>query len=593
MTNSDTKSIIAIYLDKLHQIIPFAGSQELVFRGLENKVWGLESSAYLRHADPPTHSEFIQYNFELIAKAKNANYHLKENNKLEEIELLAELRHYGAATALIDFTLDFLVALWFASGSYKTNADGKVVIVNIGDTDVFLQLTLEDKKCSLEEILKFKTREEQGTPSMQRSDMDTPTSEISDQQRAKLWYWQPRFEINHRLSAQKGVFIFGKASIDKTDIQNWEIIISQKDKVAIRRELNDHFGINEDSLFNDLPGFAMVNDRDHIIETRTGDDYFYYAVRHFQRGEFDQAIKYIDKAIELEPDVAVHPSFRGLINHARKRDEDALWDVTKAINLDPDGAAHHYTRGLINHVLENYEDALRDFSKAIELNPENATNYYFRGMINLDIENNEDALKDANKAIELDPNLPVHYSSRGLANYNLEKYDDALKDANKAIELDPDGAVYYSFRGEVYRCLKKYEEALRDATKSIELGPDDAVHYFNRGQVNYDLKRYEDALIDVNEAIELGTEFAERYYFRGLINHELERHEDALRDTTKAIELDPENALNYSFRSQVNRELGKNVDAQRDIDKAKQLRQNSSEHPLRNKLSVQKFLSRK
>ena len=374
MTNSDTKSIIAIYLDKLHQIIPSAGSQELVFRGLENKAWGLESSAYLRHADPPAHSEFIQYNCELIAKAKNANYHLKENNELEEIELLAELRHYGAATALIDFTRDFLVALWFASGSYKKNGtepDGKVVIVNIGDTEVFLQLTLEDKKCSLEEFLKFKTREDQSTPEMQRFIMDTPTSEISDQKKAKLWYWQPRFEINHRLSAQKGVFIFGKASIEKTDIQNWEIIISRKDKEAIRRELNDHFGINEDSLFNDLPGFAMVNDRDHKIQPRTGDDYFYYAVRYFQRGEFDQAIKYIDKAIELEPDVAVHPSFRGLINHELKRDEDALRDVTKAIKLDPDGAAHHYTRGLINHALEKFEGALSDFNKSIELNPEN------------------------------------------------------------------------------------------------------------------------------------------------------------------------------------------------------------------------------
>ena len=100
MTNSDSKSIIAIYLDKLHSIIPSVGSQDLVFRGLENKDWGLESTAILRYANPPTHSEFIQYNCDLIDRAKNANYHLKENNKLDEIELLAELRHYGAATTL-------------------------------------------------------------------------------------------------------------------------------------------------------------------------------------------------------------------------------------------------------------------------------------------------------------------------------------------------------------------------------------------------------------------------------------------------------------------------------------------------------------
>ena len=184
MTNSDSKSIVAFYLDELHSIIPSAGSQDIVFRGLENKDWGLESTAYLRHANPPAHSDFIQYNCELIARAKNANYHQKENNQLTEIELLAELRHYGAATALIDFTRDFLVALWFASGPHKKNeieTDGKVVIVNRADSEVFLQLTSEDKQSSLEEILKFKTREKQDTPETARSNVESSISEISDQ----------------------------------------------------------------------------------------------------------------------------------------------------------------------------------------------------------------------------------------------------------------------------------------------------------------------------------------------------------------------------------------------------------------------------
>ena len=134
------------------------------------------------------------------------------------------------------------------------------------------------------------------------------------------------------------MFIFGKAAINTADIKYWEVIISQKDKEAIQRELSDHFGIDEDSLFNDLPGFAMVNDKTHEIQTRTASDYFQNAVQHRQRGEFEQAIKYIDKAIELDPDEAVHLSFRGLINRNLKRYEDALSDFIKASELDPDEA---------------------------------------------------------------------------------------------------------------------------------------------------------------------------------------------------------------------------------------------------------------
>ena len=311
-------------------MIPPGDSQDLAFRGLENKAWGLESTAYQRHDTPPGHSDFIQYNCGLISRAKNANYHHKEKNQLTEIELLAELRHYGAATALIDFTRDFLVALWFACRPCKkdeTRKDGKVIIVNIGDSNVFLQLTSEDRQESLDKILKFKTREDQDTQETSRSDVDTSTSEIIDQEKAKLWYWQPRFAINHRLSAQKGVFILGKAVINPADIQCWEVIISKEHKEAIHYELSNHFGLDEDSLFNDLPGFAAVNDKTHEIQTRTANSYHQDAVQYHQKGNFDQAIRYLDKAVELDPDHAASYYLRGQVNCDLERYEDVFVTV--------------------------------------------------------------------------------------------------------------------------------------------------------------------------------------------------------------------------------------------------------------------------
>ena len=556
MTTSDSKSIVAVYLDQLHSKIPSAGSPVLVFRGLENNGWGLESTAYRRYANPPPHSDFIQYNCELIDSAKNANYHRKENNDLEDIELLAELRHYGAATALIDFTRDFLVALWFASREWKEKAiqedgkeieiqtDGKVIIANIGDSDVFLELTSKDKQSSLEEILNFKTREDRNTSKTARTDVDSSTSELSDQKKAKLWYWQPRFAINHRLSAQKGVFIFGKAAINTADIEYWQVIISQEHKEAIHRELSDCFGINEDSLFNDLPGFAMVNNIDHEIQSRSADDYYHDAVQYFQRGKFDQAILDIDKAIELDPSNADYHQSRSQSNRELKRHEDALRDITKAIELDPSKAAHHFIRGQVNHDLNRSMDALKDFNMSIRLVLDKAFFYYSRGEVNFELDKYEDALRDFTKAIELDPNNATFcYAYRGLVYRYFGKHEDALGDFNKAIELDPHYAYFYFLRGLVYRDLEKYENAVKDIDKAIKMEPDKAIHYYSRGEVYRDLERYD----------------------------------DALKDATKAIKLDPDRANYYSLRAQVNRDLGKHEDAQRDFDKAKQLELNSSE----------------
>ena len=541
MSNSDSNSIVAFYIDELHSKIRSTGSQYLVFRGLENKDWGLESSTYRRYVNRPTHTDFIQYNCDLITRAKNANYHQKENNELKEIELLAELRHYGAATALIDFTRDFLVALWFASRPYKNNetlTDGKVIIINIGDSDVFLQLTPEDKQKSLEDILKFKTRGSQDTPEIARFDDGTITAEISDQKKATLWYWQPRFEINHRLSAQKGVFIFGKATIDAADIEYWEVIISQKDKEDIHRELSDHFGIREDSLFNDLPGFAMVNDIGHEIQSKSADDYYQDAVQHFQRGEFSLAILDIDKAIELGPVNDVHYSYRSQSNRELKMYEDALRDITKAIELDPSKAAHHFIRGQVNHDLNRPRDALKDFTMSIRLVLDIAFYHYSRGIVNFELNKNEDALKDFTKAIELDPNnIEYCYAYRGVVYRDIGQNEDALRDFNKAIELDPHYAYFYCLRGLVYRNLENYEDALSDISKAIEMEPETAIYYYSRGEVYRDLKSYEDALWDINKAIELAPDIANHYSLRAQLNRDLGRPEDAERDSDKAKQL--------------------------------------------------------
>jgi hypothetical protein len=51
----------------------------------------------------------------LINDAKSYHYHKEE---LSNLELLLELQHYGAATGLIDFSRDFLVALWFACNAF-------------------------------------------------------------------------------------------------------------------------------------------------------------------------------------------------------------------------------------------------------------------------------------------------------------------------------------------------------------------------------------------------------------------------------------------------------------------------------------------
>jgi hypothetical protein len=60
------------------------------------------------------------------------------NRDFSSIENLS-LQHYGAATGLVDFSRDFLIALWFAAHDNK-GKNGKVFVLNINNIDKFSEL---------------------------------------------------------------------------------------------------------------------------------------------------------------------------------------------------------------------------------------------------------------------------------------------------------------------------------------------------------------------------------------------------------------------------------------------------------------------
>ena len=92
--------------------------QMLLYRGLADADWEIEASAYRRikeslKADPALVT-FQNYNKQILDNAGLQGFRYQNGRKLSDLELLAELQHYGAATCLIDFTENAMIALWFA-----------------------------------------------------------------------------------------------------------------------------------------------------------------------------------------------------------------------------------------------------------------------------------------------------------------------------------------------------------------------------------------------------------------------------------------------------------------------------------------------
>ena len=69
---------------------------DYVFRGVPNQNYGIQASAYRRpEEDYRDFDKFLQINEDLIDEAKLRGYGERNGRKLMDLEILAELQHYG------------------------------------------------------------------------------------------------------------------------------------------------------------------------------------------------------------------------------------------------------------------------------------------------------------------------------------------------------------------------------------------------------------------------------------------------------------------------------------------------------------------
>ena len=442
------------YLQEVSKIKAEWPNSTLVFRGQENEKWPLASSAERRlKASLPSQNRipdrlFIEYHEDLLKKCKLKNYDQREQKQLDDLELLADLQHHGAATCLIDFTRNALIALWFACE--KSDADGKVFVVNIAGEKIFWEITDKDKDKPIRNILEFKTR-----PALPNQ--------------PSFWYWTPA-HLNERITAQHSLFLFGLPSSE--GLRQEEIIIESARKEQMRKELEELHDICEESLFPDFVGFSYTQRSDAPYLTPDTEKYLRRGIEAGQRGQYSEAIASFTKAIELKLDHAEAYYFRGLVYSRQRKQDHTIQDLTKAIELKLDHADVYYFRGLAYSNQEKYDHAIQDLTKAIELKPDHDEAYYLRGFAYSSQEKYDHAIQDLTKAIELKPDHDEAYYLRGFAYSSQEKYDHAIQDYTKAIELKLDHADVYYFRGLTWLNLKKWKEANSDLTAARDMGLD-------------------------------------------------------------------------------------------------------------------------
>jgi len=110
------------------------------------------------------------------------------------------------------------------------------------------------------------------------------------------------------------------------------------------------------------------------------DEYYKQALEQYRKGDYEEAILQVARAIELLPDNAEYYAARGLMYYQAKVDDLAQKDFQKALTLYPHELLAHYGLGAVAYRDARYEDAAQHFNAAYRLDTARAETLYFMAL---------------------------------------------------------------------------------------------------------------------------------------------------------------------------------------------------------------------
>ena len=240
-----------------------------------------------------------------------------------DFDLLSEIQHYGGATNLIDFTIDYRIALFFACDGFPSKS-GRVILLS--------------RTPAINE--KYSIKEPRGP--------------------------------ERRSIAQKSIFVQPPHGV--IEDEDYCVIDIPKDlKTPILRHLRQYHGIFTRKIYNDLQGYikyqgihqeAYIHLASGLFDTTQGR-------LNEEENYYNRAIMEINEAIKLNPDFAEAYLARGMVYYNQGDYARAIEDLTHAIQLDSDNSEAYINRGEVYSTQEDYVRAAEDFRRAMQLDPNN------------------------------------------------------------------------------------------------------------------------------------------------------------------------------------------------------------------------------
>ncbi len=197
-------------------------------------------------------------------------------------------------------------------------------------------------------------------------------------------------------------------------------------------------------------------------------------------GERDQAVRVLETAIETltakakkEPDNADAAFQLSRVLAELQRDDEARKYADRAIRLDPKRPEYRMHRGRLLFYRNQPEAAMADMTKAADLAPDDPQYAIELGKLCYSLGKKTEAEAAMRRAIKIDPKSTDAITNLAYLLNDQKKYDQAGSLVEKLIAIDP-GPKNRLVAGEVYKEQGKLDRAYQESLTAHKLDPKNA-----------------------------------------------------------------------------------------------------------------------
>jgi len=275
----------------------------------------------------------------------------------------------------------------------------------------------------------------------------------------------------------------------------------------------------------------------------------------YQRGDHQQAVDLIGRAVALRPQEAIFHYNLAEAYRAGGNLSEAVAHCQTALRLRPDCPEAENNLGLALQEQGKRDEAAAHFRHALRLKPDYAQASNNLGNVLREQGKDEEAIAAFGAAVRLQPSLAQAHGNLGQMLMERGQVNEALVHCREAVRLQPHSPQALNNLGNVLRKRGQREEAKECYARVIRLQPGLAMPHNNLGQALEEEGHLDQAMAHYQEALRLEPHSARIHCNLASALHEKGRSEEAAARYRLALQLQPDyapahNGLGYVLQDQ-------------------------------------------